>query len=207
MLSGVLDQDGRQLSASQTRLQALADADHLAILHAIWTDQTTQAREQHYRDLLAAHLPPEHRRELGHQARWLWRTLRTAELVGLDPVTASANLAQIGLVAFAGFSAFVGLSGSTHVLIVARCSSTSSGARSFSLPSEPSEQPGDGEGRDADDQRHAVVARQFIQGQRVGYPRTWPAGEACPHPVSQPVTAEVTSTIVSTIAVTAVRSV
>ena len=85
VLAGVLDRDGQQLSATQTRQQALADADHLAILHAIWTDQTTQAREQHYRDLLAAHLPPEHRRELGHQARWLWRTLRAAELAGLDP--------------------------------------------------------------------------------------------------------------------------
>ena len=72
---------------SQTRQQALADADHLAILHAIWTAQTTPAREQHYRDLLAAHLPPEHRREPGHQARWLWRTLRAAELAGLDPAT------------------------------------------------------------------------------------------------------------------------
>ena len=29
-------------------------------------------------------LPPEHRRELGHQARWLWRTMRAAELAGLD---------------------------------------------------------------------------------------------------------------------------
>ena len=29
-------------------------------------------------------LPAEHRRELGHQARWLWRTLRGAELAGLD---------------------------------------------------------------------------------------------------------------------------
>jgi hypothetical protein len=85
VLSGVLDRNGQQLSASQTRQQALADADHLAILHAIWTDQTTQAREQHYRDLLAARLPPEHRREPGHQARWLWRTLRAAELAGLDP--------------------------------------------------------------------------------------------------------------------------
>jgi hypothetical protein len=84
-LSGVLDRNGQQLSASQARQQALADADHLAILHAIWTDQTTQAREQHYRDLLAAHLPPGHRREPGHQARWLWRTLRAAELAGLDP--------------------------------------------------------------------------------------------------------------------------
>jgi hypothetical protein len=85
VLSGVLDRNGEQLSASQTRRQALADSDHLAILHAIWTDQANQAREQHYRDLLAAHLPPEHRREPGHQARWLWRTLRAAELADLDP--------------------------------------------------------------------------------------------------------------------------
>ena len=54
MLAGVLDRDGQQLSASQTRQQALADADHLAILHAIWTAETTPAREQHYRDLLLA---------------------------------------------------------------------------------------------------------------------------------------------------------
>ena len=85
VLCGVLDRNGQQLSASQARQQALADADHVAILHAIWTDQTTQAREQHHRDLLAAHLPPGHRREPGHQARWLWRTLCAAELAGLDP--------------------------------------------------------------------------------------------------------------------------
>ena len=84
VLAGVLDRDGQQQSASQTRQQALADADHLATLHAIWTDQTTAAREQHYRDLLLAHLPPEYRREPGHQAKWLWRTLRGAELAGLD---------------------------------------------------------------------------------------------------------------------------
>ncbi len=84
VLAGVLDRDGQQPSASQTWQQALADADHLAILHAIWTAETTPAREQHYRDLLMASLPPEHRREPGHQARWLWRTLRAAELAGLD---------------------------------------------------------------------------------------------------------------------------
>jgi hypothetical protein len=75
----------RPLSASQTRQQALAGTDHLAILHAVWTDQTTSARGQHYRDLLLTHLPPEHRREPSHQAQWLWRTLRAAELAGLDP--------------------------------------------------------------------------------------------------------------------------
>ena len=80
----MLDRDGQQLSATQTRQQALADADHLAVLHAIWTAETAPARQQRYRDLLLAALPPEHRREPGHQARWLWRTLRGAELAGLD---------------------------------------------------------------------------------------------------------------------------
>ena len=84
VLADVLERDGQQSSASQTRQRSLADADHLAILNAIWTDQTTAAREQQYRDLLAASLPPEHRREPSHQARWLWRTMRAAELAGLD---------------------------------------------------------------------------------------------------------------------------
>ena len=39
VLSAVLDRDGQQASATQTRQQALADADHLAVLHAIWTDR------------------------------------------------------------------------------------------------------------------------------------------------------------------------
>ena len=70
----MLDRDGQQLSATQTWQQALADADHLAILHAIWTAETTPAREQRYQDLLLAALPPGYRQEPGHQAKWLWRT-------------------------------------------------------------------------------------------------------------------------------------
>jgi len=84
VLAGVLDRDGQQASATETRRQALSDADHLAVLHAIWTDQTAPVRQQRYRDLLAAALPPEHRRGTSHQAQWLWRTLRGAELAGLD---------------------------------------------------------------------------------------------------------------------------
>ena len=85
MLAGVLDRDGQQHSATQTRSQALADADHLAILHAIWAAETTPARDQPYRALLMNALPPGYRRPPGHQAKWLWRTLRAAELAGLDP--------------------------------------------------------------------------------------------------------------------------
>jgi hypothetical protein len=84
VLAEVLDRDGRQLSATQTWQQALADADHLAILHAIWSAETAPARDQRYQDLLMAALPPEYRQEPGHQAKWLWRTLRTAELAGLN---------------------------------------------------------------------------------------------------------------------------
>jgi len=84
VLAGVLDRDGQQSSASQTWQHALTDADHLAVLNAIWTAETTPAREQHYRNLYLAYLPPEHRRKPGHQARWLWRTMRAAELAGLD---------------------------------------------------------------------------------------------------------------------------
>ena len=91
VLATVLDHDGQQLSATQTRSQALADADHLALLHAIWAAETTPARQQRYRDLLLAALPPEHRREPGHQARWLWRTLRGAELAGLDAAQVLAD--------------------------------------------------------------------------------------------------------------------
>jgi hypothetical protein len=94
VLSGVLERDGQQASASQTWQRALADADHLAILHAIWTAETTPAREQHYQGLLMASLPPEYRREPGHEVRWLWRTLRAAELAGLD--AANVLAAAIG---------------------------------------------------------------------------------------------------------------
>jgi len=91
VLAGVLDRDGQQQSATQTRGQALADADHLAILHAIWAAETTPARDQAYRDLLMTTLPPGYRRPPGHQAKWLWRTLRGAELAGLDPAAVLAD--------------------------------------------------------------------------------------------------------------------
>ena len=90
MLAAVLDHDGQQHSATQTRSQALADADHLALLHAIWTAETSSAREQRYRNLLAAALPGYHAAP-GPRDRWLWRTLHGAELAGLDPAQVLAD--------------------------------------------------------------------------------------------------------------------
>jgi conjugative relaxase-like TrwC/TraI family protein len=84
VLSGVLERDGQQLSATQTRNQALSDADHLTLLHAIWTAETTPARDMRYQDLVMQALPPGYRGQTSHQAKWLWRTLCGAELAGLD---------------------------------------------------------------------------------------------------------------------------
>ena len=91
MLCTVLDHDGQQRTATQTRNQALADADHLALLHAIWAAETSPARQQRYQDLFTNSLPPGYRSEPGHQAKWLWRTLRAAELAGLDPAQVLAD--------------------------------------------------------------------------------------------------------------------
>ncbi len=91
VLSDVLNRDAQQHSATQTRQHALSDADHLAVLNAIWTAETTPARDQHYHDLLQAALPPGYHAEPGHQAKWLWRTLHAAELAGQDPAQVLAD--------------------------------------------------------------------------------------------------------------------
>jgi hypothetical protein len=85
VLADVLGRDGAELSATQTRQRNLANADHLGILHAIWTAETTGARDDRYRDLVLASLPSGHRQDLSPRDRWLFRTLRGAELAGLDP--------------------------------------------------------------------------------------------------------------------------
>jgi len=85
VLADVLSRDGAEQSAAATRKRNLANADHLATLHTIWTAETTAARHDRYRDLVTAALPPGHRHPLSYQARWLFRTLHAAELAGLDP--------------------------------------------------------------------------------------------------------------------------
>ena len=85
VLADVLGRDGSEVSASETRRRNLANADHLGILNAIWTAETQPAQNSRYHDLVLAALPPGYRQDLSYQARWLYRTLRTAELAGHDP--------------------------------------------------------------------------------------------------------------------------
>src|SRR5215510_1438645 len=85
VLADILDRDGTQLSATETRARNLASADHLAVLGVIWAAETKPAHDTRYRDLVMAALSDEYRQELSPQAKWLYRTLRSAELAGLDP--------------------------------------------------------------------------------------------------------------------------
>jgi hypothetical protein len=85
VLTEIIGRDGAEQSASQARWQALSDADHLAVLHAMWTAETAPARERRYRALLQFALPPGTGQQDSHTQQWLYRTLRTAELAGLDP--------------------------------------------------------------------------------------------------------------------------
>jgi len=85
VLADVLGRDGAELSATAVRQRNLASADHLGILHAIWTAETRPARHDRYRDLVTDALPPGYRHEQSGQDRWLYRTLHAAELAGLDP--------------------------------------------------------------------------------------------------------------------------
>jgi hypothetical protein len=85
VLADVIARDRQERAATQLLQRNLAHADHLAILHAIWVGETTPVRDQRYCDLLVAALPAEYREDISHRARWLWRTLRSAELAGLNP--------------------------------------------------------------------------------------------------------------------------
>jgi hypothetical protein len=91
-----LAREGAETSATQTRDQALADADHLAVLNAIWQDQTTRLHRTLYQQIVTAALAP-HDAAGGLDtptAAWLWRTLRAAETAGLDPAQVTRHAIQ-----------------------------------------------------------------------------------------------------------------
>jgi hypothetical protein len=85
VLADCMDRDDAEPSASDYRQGALANADHLGVLHARWADLAGNADRQRYHRLVNDALPPEYRQDdFGPEATWLWRTMRAAELAGLD---------------------------------------------------------------------------------------------------------------------------
>jgi hypothetical protein len=85
VLSDVLENEGAEYSALEVQRRNLANADHLAKLHAVWQEETREAIEARYERALRENLPDEYKdTELSGTATWLWRTLRGAEAAGLD---------------------------------------------------------------------------------------------------------------------------
>ena len=62
ILAPVVRRDDAELSATETREQALSDADHLGALHAIWMDQCRAEAYSRYAQAVRDHAEPGRRR-------------------------------------------------------------------------------------------------------------------------------------------------
>jgi hypothetical protein len=81
----ILGLDGSEASATEAQSRALTNADHLALLNAMWQWETAGLQSDRYRHVVLAALPSEyaHGGLASPQATWLWRTLRSVEAAGL----------------------------------------------------------------------------------------------------------------------------
>jgi conjugative relaxase-like TrwC/TraI family protein len=84
ILAPVVRRDDAELSATETREQALSDVDHLGALHAIWIDQCRAEAYGRYAQATRDHAEPSDAEEILKDTDRLWRTVRSAELTGLD---------------------------------------------------------------------------------------------------------------------------
>jgi conjugative relaxase-like TrwC/TraI family protein len=95
VLADCMDRTEAEPAARAYQREQLASADHLGLLHARWADLAGTADRERYRALLRDAVPGQYRGDLDTpQATWLYRTMRNAELAGLDPaevVTAAVN--------------------------------------------------------------------------------------------------------------------
>jgi conjugative relaxase-like TrwC/TraI family protein len=87
ILAPVIRRDDAELSATETREQALSNADHLGALHAIWMDQCRSEAYRRYAQAVRDHAGPSDAEEILKDTDQLWRTVRSAELAGLDGAT------------------------------------------------------------------------------------------------------------------------
>jgi conjugative relaxase-like TrwC/TraI family protein len=84
ILARVVKRDDAELSATETRDQALSDADHLGTLHAIWMDQGRAEAHSRYARAVREHAAPGDADQIFKDTDRLWRTVRSAEYAGLD---------------------------------------------------------------------------------------------------------------------------
>jgi len=84
VLADCLGREASEDSATEYQRKSLVRADHLGLLHACWADQVGTADYERYQQIVQEALPEEWRGQLSPQATWLYRTMKGAELAGLD---------------------------------------------------------------------------------------------------------------------------
>ncbi len=98
VLADVLARDATDLAATEYREQQRSNADHLGTLHAIWMDLTERADAARFRPVVQSALAETWGITGGEldtpTARWLYRTMRAAELAGADPAEAVTHAVQ-----------------------------------------------------------------------------------------------------------------
>jgi TrwC relaxase/AAA domain len=87
ILAKVVRRDDAELSATETQERELSNADHLGALYAIWTDQYRTEAYGRYAQAVRDHADPSDAEEILNDTDRLWRTVRSAELAGLDGAT------------------------------------------------------------------------------------------------------------------------
>jgi AAA domain/TrwC relaxase len=92
VLADVLARDATDLAATEYRERERSNADHLGLLHAIWMDLAERADAERFRPVVRSALADTWGIRNGEldspTARWLYRTMRGAELAGEDPARA-----------------------------------------------------------------------------------------------------------------------
>ena len=83
VLADVYSRTGEELAAVEYQAHALAQADNLADLGAMWFALTGRVRETQYQAMAKQASAGE--LDDTHTARWLYRSMRNAELAGQDP--------------------------------------------------------------------------------------------------------------------------
>jgi conjugative relaxase-like TrwC/TraI family protein len=86
VLTVVMERDNGELSATETLERAFSDADSLATLSRIWIDLAGSEYRHRYVGVLCEHLGPDLCAQVcaDYRYTWLCRTLRAAELAGMN---------------------------------------------------------------------------------------------------------------------------
>jgi len=86
VLTQIMRRDDETLSATDRQARAYSDADHLAVIGAIFDDVAGQVARARYTEILQAELPEDLAKDAADDAAsaWLFRSLREAEAAGKD---------------------------------------------------------------------------------------------------------------------------